>query len=139
MAFFARISDPRIGGTYMTFLNTMSNIGGQVMKYNLGYHTILRSTFSGSRVSLFVPGPTILCAASSCPHLTVGTSALPSCAFLWCLSGLAQPVCGFWRRLPLQTAPVVMVCSRKIVAYLKIYANIEFTSIDYHGVHLGTQ
>lgn len=28
MAFFARIADPRIGGTYMTFLNTLSNLGG---------------------------------------------------------------------------------------------------------------
>ena len=27
MAFFARISDPAIGGTYMTFLNTLSNLG----------------------------------------------------------------------------------------------------------------
>ena len=27
MAFFARISDPVIGGTYMTFLNTFANLG----------------------------------------------------------------------------------------------------------------
>ena len=27
MAFFARISDPAIGGTYMTFLNTLTNLG----------------------------------------------------------------------------------------------------------------
>ena len=27
MAFFAKISDPKIGGTYMTLLNTLSNIG----------------------------------------------------------------------------------------------------------------
>jgi PAT family acetyl-CoA transporter-like MFS transporter 1 len=27
MAFFAKISDKRIGGTYMTFLNTASNMG----------------------------------------------------------------------------------------------------------------
>merc|ERR1712025_1299852 len=27
MAFFARISDPAIGGTYMTFLNTLANLG----------------------------------------------------------------------------------------------------------------
>lgn len=27
MAFFARISDPSIGGTYMTFLNTLTNLG----------------------------------------------------------------------------------------------------------------
>lgn len=28
MAFFAKISDPAIGGTYMTLLNTLNNIGG---------------------------------------------------------------------------------------------------------------
>ena len=26
-AFFARISDPLVGGTYMTFLNTLGNLG----------------------------------------------------------------------------------------------------------------
>ena len=29
MGFFNRVSDPRIGGTYMTMLNTISNLGGQ--------------------------------------------------------------------------------------------------------------
>ena len=28
MAFFAKVSDPVIGGTYMTLLNTISNLGG---------------------------------------------------------------------------------------------------------------
>ena len=28
MGFFARISDPKIGGTYMTLLNTVYNLGG---------------------------------------------------------------------------------------------------------------
>lgn len=27
MAFFAQISDPKIGGTYMTLLNTFANLG----------------------------------------------------------------------------------------------------------------
>ena len=27
MAFFSRVSDPRIGGTYMTMLNTIANLG----------------------------------------------------------------------------------------------------------------
>ena len=27
MAFYAKVSDPAIGGTYMTLLNTMSNLG----------------------------------------------------------------------------------------------------------------
>uniref|UniRef100_A0AC35U5D7 Acetyl-coenzyme A transporter 1 n=1 Tax=Rhabditophanes sp. KR3021 TaxID=114890 RepID=A0AC35U5D7_9BILA len=30
MAFFAKISDPKIGGTYMTMLNTISNLGGMI-------------------------------------------------------------------------------------------------------------
>lgn len=29
MAFFSRVSDPAIGGTYMTLLNTIANIGGK--------------------------------------------------------------------------------------------------------------
>ncbi len=28
MAFFARVSDPHVGGTYMTLLNTLTNLGG---------------------------------------------------------------------------------------------------------------
>jgi len=32
MAFFARVSDPNIGGTYMTLLNTVSNLGGTWVK-----------------------------------------------------------------------------------------------------------
>jgi PAT family acetyl-CoA transporter-like MFS transporter 1 len=27
MAFFAKVSDPKIGGTYMTLLNTLANLG----------------------------------------------------------------------------------------------------------------
>lgn len=27
LAFFSRISDPRFGGTYITFLNTVTNLG----------------------------------------------------------------------------------------------------------------
>ena len=27
MAFFARVSDARVGGTYMTLLNTLANLG----------------------------------------------------------------------------------------------------------------
>jgi hypothetical protein len=29
MAFFNRVSDARIGGTYLTMLNTLANLGGQ--------------------------------------------------------------------------------------------------------------
>ena len=28
MAFFAKVSDPAVGGTYMTLLNTVTNLGG---------------------------------------------------------------------------------------------------------------
>jgi PAT family acetyl-CoA transporter-like MFS transporter 1 len=28
MSFFAKISDPTVGGTYMTLLNTLCNLGG---------------------------------------------------------------------------------------------------------------
>jgi len=28
MAFFAKISDPAVGGTYMTLVNTLANMGG---------------------------------------------------------------------------------------------------------------
>lgn len=28
MAFYAQISDPKVGGTYMTLLNTLNNLGG---------------------------------------------------------------------------------------------------------------
>jgi len=28
LAFYSKISDPRFGGTYMTLLNTLSNLGG---------------------------------------------------------------------------------------------------------------
>lgn len=28
MAFYAKVSDPAVGGTYMTFLNTLTNLGG---------------------------------------------------------------------------------------------------------------
>ncbi len=37
ICFFARISDKKIGGTYMTFLNTLSNIG-----CGLCYHFAMR-------------------------------------------------------------------------------------------------
>ena len=32
MAFFARVSDPAVGGTYMTLLNTFSNLGSMWSK-----------------------------------------------------------------------------------------------------------
>ena len=32
-SYFSKISDPAIGGTYMTLLNTMSNFGGTWPKY----------------------------------------------------------------------------------------------------------
>ena len=40
MAFFNRVSDPRIGGSYMTLLNTMANLGYQFPSYVLIFNTI---------------------------------------------------------------------------------------------------
>ena len=38
MAFFARVSDPRIGGTYMTLLNTIANLGSLAPSHFLVFH-----------------------------------------------------------------------------------------------------
>jgi len=38
-SFFAKIADPRIGGTYMTFLNTLANLGGTYPRF-FGYYFI---------------------------------------------------------------------------------------------------
>jgi len=35
IAFFAKVSDPVIGGTYMTLLNTVTNLGTSVVQFNL--------------------------------------------------------------------------------------------------------
>mgnify|MGYP001050318512 FL=1 len=37
MAFFARVSDPKIGGTYMTLLNTFGNLGGNLFSTSVLY------------------------------------------------------------------------------------------------------
>ena len=41
MAFHAQISDPSIGGTYMTLLNTVANLG----QYNITSHKIRATSF----------------------------------------------------------------------------------------------
>ncbi|CAM9562794.1 unnamed protein product [Hapterophycus canaliculatus] len=45
MAFFSRVSDPVIGGTYMTLLNTISNVGGR-WPNSLSLFMLERLTFS---------------------------------------------------------------------------------------------
>jgi PAT family acetyl-CoA transporter-like MFS transporter 1 len=50
MTFFARVSDPIIGGTYMTVLNTISNIGGNIagqVSYRLAQATTIPDVFDG--------------------------------------------------------------------------------------------
>jgi PAT family acetyl-CoA transporter-like MFS transporter 1 len=50
MTFFARVSDPMIGGTYMTVLNTISNIGGNIagqISYRLAQATTIPDVFDG--------------------------------------------------------------------------------------------
>jgi len=42
MAFNAKISDPRIGGSYMTLLNTVANLGGRKIAC-LSYINVLNS------------------------------------------------------------------------------------------------
>lgn len=42
-SFFTKISDPLIGGTYMTLLNTISNLGGEVSLTNRNLAKILCS------------------------------------------------------------------------------------------------
>ncbi len=37
MAFFAKVSDPKIGGTYMTLLNTLANLGSSWMSTTVLY------------------------------------------------------------------------------------------------------
>eukprot|EP00038_Savillea_parva_P009521 m.184073 g.184073 ORF g.184073 m.184073 type:complete len:549 (-) comp16017_c0_seq1:29-1675(-) len=53
MAFFARVSDPAIGGTYMTLLNTIANLGSllakQVVTYGVDYTTIRECSIDGVR------------------------------------------------------------------------------------------
>lgn len=44
ISFFARISDPRFGGTYMTLLSTVSNIG-MVWSSSLGLQLLEYLTF----------------------------------------------------------------------------------------------
>lgn len=52
MAFYAQVADPRIGGTYMTLLNTISNLGSilpyQVVLFVVNQVTIETCNDSGS-------------------------------------------------------------------------------------------
>ncbi|CAH0691819.1 unnamed protein product [Spodoptera exigua] len=51
MAFFAKVSDPAVGGTYMTFLNTMSNLGtnwpNTLALWAIDHLTFKRCSYSG--------------------------------------------------------------------------------------------
>eukprot|EP00928_Gymnodinium_smaydae_P071721 TRINITY_DN55225_c0_g1_i1.p1 TRINITY_DN55225_c0_g1~~TRINITY_DN55225_c0_g1_i1.p1 ORF type:complete len:438 (-),score=74.86 TRINITY_DN55225_c0_g1_i1:53-1366(-) len=59
MAFFARISDPSIGGTYMTFLNTIHNIG------NMWTTTLCLKTADPIKAYTGQDGFYVLCGACS--------------------------------------------------------------------------
>ncbi|KAI0244199.1 hypothetical protein L0F63_007248 [Massospora cicadina] len=60
-AFFSQIADPYIGGTYMTFLNTLSNLGGTWPKYfvleAVEYFTVARCSVGEG------PGQALACAS----------------------------------------------------------------------------
>jgi MFS transporter, PAT family, solute carrier family 33 (acetyl-CoA transportor), member 1 len=49
MAFFAQISDPKIGGTYMTLLNTLSNLGK-----TMHFLSISQENYDSNAYQLFV-------------------------------------------------------------------------------------
>lgn len=75
MTFFAKISDPLIGGTYMTFLNTISNLGSKwpnflslwlLPKMSLSSCFLVGDT---SFTSPLVEGDQCLAAASQCAEL----------------------------------------------------------------------
>lgn len=57
MAFFAKVSDPAIGGTYMTFLNTVHNLG------NMWASTFCLKAADHIRDSTGLDGFSVLCAA----------------------------------------------------------------------------
>lgn len=58
MAFFARVSDPALGGTYMTLLNTMANLGGKwpetATLFLVDYATCLEDSCSFKRDGFYV-------------------------------------------------------------------------------------
>lgn len=53
LSFHSRVSDPSIGGTYMTLLNTITNLGGSwpgfVSLYLLDYLTVKHCDITGGR------------------------------------------------------------------------------------------
>lgn len=61
MAFFAKISDPLIGGTYMTLLNTISNLGSTWVRslslYFLDYTTVRGCVALDSGVGIPIEAP----------------------------------------------------------------------------------
>lgn len=58
MAFFNRISDPKLGGTYMTLLNTVANLGTDwphtLVLYTVDYIGINMCTAKGGFMCLTV-------------------------------------------------------------------------------------
>eukprot|EP00416_Gambierdiscus_australes_P028030 CAMPEP_0171064496 /NCGR_PEP_ID=MMETSP0766_2-20121228/6323_1 /TAXON_ID=439317 /ORGANISM="Gambierdiscus australes, Strain CAWD 149" /LENGTH=500 /DNA_ID=CAMNT_0011520535 /DNA_START=78 /DNA_END=1577 /DNA_ORIENTATION=+ len=76
MAFFARISDPAMGGTYMTLLNTLANLGG------MWPPTVAMKLVDG-----------LTCKEASCFMVTDGFYVTGAASLLigamWCLLGIA--------------------------------------------------
>lgn len=68
MAFFSRVSDKKIGGTYMTFLNTITNMGGNwpstTALYMANFLTVKNCLLNPSNDISFKPNSTVLDAIS---------------------------------------------------------------------------
>lgn len=81
MSFFAQISDKNIGGTYMTFLNTITNFGGNwpstVALFLAGYITVKKCT------TVQEDGNTLTLANNTCvTELDIKVKATSSDTFL---------------------------------------------------------
>lgn len=64
MAFFSRVSDKKIGGTYMTFLNTITNMGGNwpstTALYLASFLTLKNCALNSSADNSIKPNSTVL-------------------------------------------------------------------------------
>eukprot|EP00927_Polykrikos_kofoidii_P076598 TRINITY_DN73661_c0_g1_i1.p1 TRINITY_DN73661_c0_g1~~TRINITY_DN73661_c0_g1_i1.p1 ORF type:complete len:522 (+),score=80.59 TRINITY_DN73661_c0_g1_i1:137-1567(+) len=77
MAFFARVSDPVMGGTYMTFLNTLANLGG-MWPGTVGLKVVDMTTCKGEHCMMQTDGYYVLAAISALAGLTWCAVGVPA-------------------------------------------------------------
>lgn len=92
-SFFTKISDPAIGGTYMTLLNTVSNLGGTWPKYfvllAVDYFTeapcVGQDTSAFSQLKCTDEKSKILCKTSGgmCEYISDGYYVVNTACFLF--------------------------------------------------------